>query len=479
MLQLKDFRRGIALGLGLVVLASGGPSWALDPEVAALVKFETRGNAVSQRSDAMIAMEHYEIPLDALESDISKRIPPEVRDSLIFERDGKKFVRWIINPEDTKWHKEVEKWLTKKGLSKQRHKHFSAYMTASRSYILEDPVTKAQFSAKVSTDVTGGAWRDKKQPIDDARQVRMAADFVQEELEKGGPVTHSFIMDEPAMFGIADLDQAMLVRSLNTLTSDDHYYLPGFSAVHEKVGAMIAKKNGAKNVAEFWNEHYNKPLARALAEFTARFGLAFDSPHSQNFLVELDKDMKPTGKVVIRDFGDSYLTTEFFIAKGRADFIKRWEPDNIIQKEVHMAIGLLHGNDMPSWLSERQYIAWGRDFFEEYEKEISKIAGVARSELRDQMYISGRYFSKNYSVDSPAWRKFLGTAESARVDQKVASAMAKRGAGRAQASAVDSQLVKDLMDSVNSKDSAATVKLLTKCMQQFKNMQVPDPGNPR
>lgn len=478
MLSLRGIRSVVAVGaVGFSVVLGGDSAWALDPEVAALVRFETRGNAVASRSDAMIPIEHYEIPLESLESDISMRIPIDVRDSLIFEKAGKKYVRWLINPEDTKWHKEVEKWLDKKGLPKTRHKHFSAYMTASRSYIVEDPITKAQFSAKVSTDVTGGAWRDKKQPIDDARQVRMAADFVQDELEKQG-VTHSIIMDEPAMFGIKDIDQAMLVRTLNGLTDDEKYYLPGFSAVHENVGRKIAEKNGATNVAAFWNEHYNKPLGRALAEFSARFGMAFDSPHSQNFLVELDKDLKPTGKIVIRDFGDSYVTADFFVAKGRPDFVAKWEKDNILKKQIHMAVGLLHGNDMPSWLSNQEYMQWGRDFFEEYESEMSKITGVPRSKLRDQMYVSGRYFSKNYSVNHPEWRKYLGIPDVSAVDQQLAATMAARGAGRAQAKS-SNRLVANLVKVAPGGDALTAAQLLTKCMQQFKNMQVPDPGNPR
>jgi len=374
----------------------------MDPRVAALAKFETRGNAAGVRNAEKIAIENYEIPLAALESDVAARIPTDVRDALIFEKNGQKFVRWIINPEDTKWHLELEKWLTSKGLSTERHKYFNAYMTASRSYILEDPKTGAQFSAKVSTNQTGGAWRDKKQPIDDARQVRMAADYIRENLAEK-PMTYSTIMDEPAMFGAAEVDQAMLVRTLDGLTDEPKFYLPGFSAVHDRVGAMIAKMNGSADPAAFWNEHYNKPLAQALAEFTARFGLCFDSPHSQNFLIELDKDMKPTGKIIIRDFGDSYATSEFLRAYGRLDFLKKWEKDNIIDGGIHMAIGVLHGNDMPSWMDEQKYRQWGVDFFKVYEEELAKFTGVPRAELKDQLVQSGRYFSKSYEVRSAAW----------------------------------------------------------------------------
>jgi len=404
--------KGNPLSLGLTValalaalLGNSLPARAeLDPEIAALAKFETRGNAAGLRSAEKIAIEHFEIPLSALESDVASRIPPDVRDSLIFEKDGQKFVRWIINPEDTKWHLELEKWLKSKGLSTQRHKHFSAYMTASRSYLLEDPKNGAQFSAKVSTNLTGGAWRDKKQPIDDARQVRMAADYIRDNLAEK-PMQLATVMDEPAMFGVADIDQAMLIRTLDGIKDEPKFYLPGFSALHDRVGALIAKKNGSSNPAAFWNEHYNKPLGRSLAEFTARFGLCFDSPHSQNFLVELDKDLKPTGKIIIRDFGDSYATAEFLLAQGRLEFLKKWESDNLLKGRIPMAIGVLHGNDMPSWMNEQKYRQWGIDFFKEYEAELSKQTGVPLAELKSDLHQSGRYFSKEYGVKSAAWTK--------------------------------------------------------------------------
>jgi len=478
MQKLLILRCVASLGMGVFTLSQASSSWALDPEVEALVQFETKSNAVSTRSNELIAIEHFEIPMDQLEQDISSRIPQDVRDSLIFERGGKKYVRWLINPEDTKWYKEVEKWLDSKKLSKTRHKHFKAYMTASRSYVIEDPITKAQFTSKVSTDHTGGAWRDKNLPIDDARQIRMVADFVQDELAQE-KLANSIILNEPAMFGIPDINQAMLVRTLDGLTDADHYYLPGFSAVHGRTGELIAKKNGAANVAQFWNDNYNKPLARALAEFAARFGLTYDSPHSQNFLVELDKDLKPTGKIVLRDFGDTYATSDFFVAKGKTDFLAKWDSDNIINKELHMAVGVLHGNEMPDWLNDREYIAWGRDFFDEYEKELSKITGVPRSELQDRMYISGRYFSKNYSVSTAAWKKYISSLGAKAGKAKVPVAAATAQVVRKSQGSSQSPLIKGITDNLPVKDQVAAVKLLTKCMQQFKNMQVGDPNGLR
>src|SRR3954468_5502541 len=77
-----------------------------------LVYFETQANAVSKRSDHAIKIEHFEIPLSVIEKLQSDSSDKGALESLIFKKeDGKQYVRWIINPEDTKWHKDVEKWL--------------------------------------------------------------------------------------------------------------------------------------------------------------------------------------------------------------------------------------------------------------------------------------------------------------------------------------------------------------------------------
>ena len=316
-----------------LVLFHASLSFALSETVAQLIEWETQGNAVSERSPAPFAVQHYEVPLSMLEQDFAKNLDPRVRKSLIFTKNGEDYVRWVINPEDTKWHLELQRHLISRGLDARPKKFFTGYLTASRSMIVEDPNGTIAFSIKVSTNQTGGHWKDKKQPIDDARQVRMVSDYVDETAERM-KFKYLVIQNEPLLLGLKDVDQALLVRSLADLTDNKVYYLPGFSAVHGSVGREIALKNGSTDPAKFWNEHYNKALANALAEMAARFGITYDSPHSQNFLVELDKNFKPTGRIVVRDFGDSYAMEEWFQALGQLDFLKRWEQDNIVRGEA-------------------------------------------------------------------------------------------------------------------------------------------------
>ncbi len=388
-------------------------SWAISREMNALVKFETGSNAVSTRSSTKILVEHYEIPLRLVESDVALRIDPKIMQSLIFEKNGEKYIRWIINPEDTTWYKEVETLMLKNEIPVERKQYFEGYQTASRSYIIVDPVNKAEFSAKVSTDKTGGNWTDKKQTYEDAWQIRMVADYVNDLVKKGPELKNIILLDEPAIFGLKEIDHGMVIREYGKLAKSGHYYVPGFSIMHDETGRKLAKLNGSDDPAAYWNENYNKPLARAIAEFVALTGMTYDSPHSQNFLVELDKNKKPTGKIVFRDYGDTYLSEDFFTAIGRPDIPQRWELQNVLKDRFSISVGILHGNKAPSWInplqdleSKESYNQWGRDFYSEFSSEFSNQTGVSLTSPSTHLR-AGMYFQKRFDLNDKNGLEFM------------------------------------------------------------------------
>jgi hypothetical protein len=393
-------------------------SHAISKELQQLVTLETKSNAVSTRSDQAVSVYHYDIPLSLIQADIAERAPVKFMDSLIHEEKGVKYLRWIINPEDSKWWQEIAGFLKDNGVTPVKKIYYKGYMTASRSYIIVDPVTNAEFSFKGSTDKTGGNWRDKHQDWDDGKQIRMMTDFVNDQLKKQPKLENIVLLDEPVAFGVETrdktgkvvIDQGMIIRSYDTLTNSGKTYVPGFSIVHEQKGREIAKLNGSNNPAEFWNEHYNKPLARALAEFFALTGMTYDSPHSQNFLVELDEKSRPTGKIVLRDYGDTYLTQDFFERVGRVDITRAWEQSNLVRGAVSVSVGILHGNTAPSWLPEVVYNQWGIDFFKEFEKEFARETGVQLVN-NSKPGANGMYRNKGYSLVLPAGQKFFKLVE--------------------------------------------------------------------
>ncbi len=373
-----------------------------------LVNWETKANAVSLRSDELIQIEHYEIPLRLLEQDFETNLDSTIKNSLFFTKNGETYVRWMINPEDSKWHLEVKAFLEKHHLDSTPKKFFDGYLTASRSMILVNPHNGATFSLKVSTDKTGGKWTDKKQTWFDAKQVRNMNRYVQDVMPKMQTDT-LVIMDEPLAMGIKELDHGMIMRSLNDLPDDEHYYLPAFSAMHETEGARIAKLNGATDPARYWEKHLNEPLAKAMAEYFSATGSWYDSPHAQNFLVELDRDMKPTGRIVLRDLGDTYVLEDFVKNTKFAWIIKDRDVNTVQAQKITTGIGLLHGNTNPSWLTSMEYKEYQWSFYREFEKQFSAITGIPTNELlkTESKEFLWSYSRKTYETKSDAWKKYI------------------------------------------------------------------------
>ena len=352
---------------------------ALNQRVETLVKMETQANAAGVRSPNPIAMPHYEIPLSLLKESKIFTLDPEIYKSLVFEKDGVAYVRWVANPEDTKWYKDVENFMKENGLNPERKTYFTGYQTASRSYIVEDPKSGVQFSIKSSTDRTGGAWRDKKQEFKDGQDIVMISEMVSR-LESREGFKNLVVMNEPLSFGIKSIDQSIVIRELAGLSQKgDKFYIPGFSVLQDQVGQKIAEINGSKNPAEFWSQHYVTPVGKACAEFALRTGLWFDSPHSQNFLVELDLALKPTGRIVLRDLGDVYLSEPILKQLGENKILESFSARENIIKGLALQFGPLHGNSAPSWVGQEEYVNWAKEFKKSVEGEMAKMLNEAKT----------------------------------------------------------------------------------------------------
>ncbi len=82
----------------------------------------------------------------------------------------------------------------------------------------------------------------------------------------------------------------ILVRDISKL-SDGNYHLPGLSIPY--VGREIAAINNAE-FTQFWADNYASVLGRAKARMLLRYGLQMDTPHGQNFLAPLTRELAPT-----------------------------------------------------------------------------------------------------------------------------------------------------------------------------------------
>ncbi len=119
------------------------------------------------------------------------------------------------------------------------------------------------------------------------------------------PEPSLLVIREALVILVPGSESAVVVRDLSPFVSG-RYYLPGLSIPW--VGHALARRHGA-DFAEFWSAHYAAPTGRAKAALLARTGLQQTTPNPQNLLVELDGELRPTGRIALRDIGDADCAT--------------------------------------------------------------------------------------------------------------------------------------------------------------------------
>ena len=397
-----------------------------------LVHLETQATDRKPKTSERVDVWHYEVPLSLVKTSAMFGMNPKIYNSLVYVRDGVKYLRWIIQPQDTRWHKKVKKFLDERGLDSEPKTYFSGYFTASRSIILEAP-DGYRVGVKVSTNHAGGPWSRffKKQTWKDALKIREVNDFIVKHMSRLG-IRHFSLLLEPLAFGIEDLDQAMIFRDYDFENRGKTSLIPGTAVLNTEYGRLIARINGSDNPTEYWNEHFNKPLGKAFAEFYAYFGFLFSSPHSQQFLVEMDKDFKPTGNIVFRDVGDIFILVTILKTLERSDIISHFGSAKH-RSDLRLRVSLLLGSKKrPDWMSSEGHSNFGLDFFKSFESEFSQITGVPAERLSsgglrvgvlnagevgllalpiatripDLIHQAGPWFQKNYLNLGPEWEAF-------------------------------------------------------------------------
>lgn len=393
---------------------AGPPDHKLPDAAAKLVEWENTANAAAVQSGRPFEkLEYYEIELSHLETlGSAADLPKEVRDALVFEREGKKYLRWIVHPEDQKHGDAVGAYLRSKKLpATKRSGALTGYSTASRSLVVVG-ANGIPFSIKVGLDRAPGNFkRDKPHSVGDAESAIVMDRYLGKTVPPDKPLASVVLLREPAAWGIRHDggSLAMSVRTLNGLEKKgDRYYLPGFSALHERVGRDIAKANGSDDPAAFWRDHYAGPLGRALGELAARTGVVYDSPHSQNFLVELEMrngKLVPTGRIALRDFGDAYLIGSIAKKNGLEPGAGGYR---FRETDLPVSVGFTQGGEAPKWLSSDAKKTWDEAFFRSFEASfVGGFPSERRNTLRRQMGRAtlvggGKSAQKNFEIPALA-----------------------------------------------------------------------------
>ena len=372
-------------------------------------------NKPDERLSQFFRVEHFEIPTHLIDNDISDQLDTKIKKSLIFFKDGVEYIRWVINPEDTHYKNELKNFLDSKGIDSTLKSLFAGGLTSSRSMIISDKGTGAIFSIKVGTNKTGGNWQNKGVNGKQVVKARIAT-TISEKVDEKFNLQNLKVQPETMGGTIKELNHGYIVRELgDDFVSGKKHYLPGFSALNETVGKEIAKINGSDDPAYFWAKHYHEQLGKASAEMFSFFGMSYSSAHSQQYIIELDENFKPTGKIFFRDIADSSAFRNFFLQHDIKNLESIWM-DHHLKDVPWIASGTLDGMTPPSWLKESDYMYMNESFVESFEKKLSVLTRVPKSKLsmgKSSMTMFG-YFYKNYhdkrKAFSRAWENYIELA---------------------------------------------------------------------
>jgi hypothetical protein len=179
----------------------------------------------------------------------------------------------------------------------------SAYFSASRSMILDGDLRG--FTIKGPSDYPHGPdgpyQKLKSNTKEDVLLALRRSELIKKIDATIGEDPVVIILPEVMTVADKQTEIGYVVRDVRRL-DDGNYYLPAFSIPF--VGREIAAINGVP-FEEFWQEHYAKVLGESKARLLLRYGLQMVTPNAQNMLIQLDRNLKPTGKIVYRDLSDT------------------------------------------------------------------------------------------------------------------------------------------------------------------------------
>jgi hypothetical protein len=271
----------------------------IDPDpVAQWLDWEQQANLVGFRTSPQpVEIEVVWVPRDEVEVHILPGAAAPIVDRFVYG-SGVCFPRHPLNTDrSVAWFDAPvsERW--------------TARFTSSRTLALPGPESGAALcSLKMATDHPHPDFYQpektklREEAVDAVNWVR-AVTRIDRLLE---PLEEVALVAEVLVVLAAGRESGFMVRDLR-LFQDGHYYLPALSLPF--VGPQIARTHG-EGLASFWGRYYAEPVGRAKARLFARYGLWYETPNPQNIVVQLGRDLRPTGTLVFRDVGDGDCATD-------------------------------------------------------------------------------------------------------------------------------------------------------------------------
>jgi hypothetical protein len=189
-----------------------------------------------------------------------------------------------------------------------------ARFTSSRTLVVEPGDGGAAFAVKLATDHPHAdvCQPEKTKLAAEVDEALAFAAHVRSVDARLGRDPGLVMLTESLGVSFPGSETGMLVRDLAPLR-DGHFYLPAFAIPF--VGAALAAVAGER-FAAFWAAGYAEPVGRAKAKLLARYGLQYQTPNPQNLLVQLDRRLRPTGAIALRDLADTDFATDAARSRG-------------------------------------------------------------------------------------------------------------------------------------------------------------------
>ncbi len=331
------------------------------------LKWEQQANfAIFRKSAEPVLVPHLQVDATALTTTLLPSAPTNLK-SLIGSGE---VISWFKHPANKNqripYFHETSK------------NHLSTYFTASRSLavILENNV----YTLKMATDYPHGpntAFRPGKGSTqEDVQDGINRMHYIEKVDAQIGTDQDLILAKEVAIVADKKTGEGYLFRDLSFM-NDGNYYLPALSLPY--VGRQIAELNH-ENADLFWKKNYAAVLGRAKAKLLLRYGLQMETPNAQNMLIQLDRNLRPTGAIVFRDISDSILIEAVATGLGETETL-----------ENDLKLGVRNGASIePFWWNSAWHFDeagtdsiakstlenWGQAHDEAYKKEIETALSI-------------------------------------------------------------------------------------------------------
>jgi hypothetical protein len=267
--------------------------------------------------------------------DFAEQMPPDIKNFFSYEKDGKKYMRWVFNPLDTSMYKGVLKYLDERGLPYKFYKKAAqnpgdlvsdvdGFRTSSKSFIMRLPGSSRSFSFKTGTSTAGqGEGFNRPNPSRWAHFNRKLSDYyytLRDQTKTLKVAWEAGAVILPPL--TTDTDNSINIRLMEDVSDGSRAHLTGFVLKDAAEMKRVARRAGL-SVTEF-KKQGSYPFGKFLVESNLVLGFRPMSAHLQNVRFELDQNGKLTGKVIMLDLTDGGPVRGVLEANGQQQLLDQW-----------------------------------------------------------------------------------------------------------------------------------------------------------